>query len=110
MRAAGILGLLVHSFGARAQEPVKNLGAKPPAIGSAMQTGKPLAFEASESGLKLWVKGQKDKGYAFVTQSQYPSLFRIASGNINPFVESREGFTFNGKALSGTLKFQQRWE
>src|SRR3990167_7814131 len=104
--AALALGVLIH--GAVAQGTTHAAG-KPNAENQAQKsTTTSYSFKAFENGVELSAPG---KPKVFIKNSQYPSLFRITSGNFRPFLELRPGFTIgDAKSIAGTVMVHVRRE
>lgn len=80
--AALALGVLIHGAVAQDKTATTNATEKPKIEGQAPKSKTiRYSFKAFENGVELSAPG---KPKLFVKNSQYPSLFRITSGNFAP--------------------------
>src|SRR3989338_874612 len=92
--AALAFGTLIHGAIAQNTTPANTAGKPNAEIQAQKSETTSYSFKALENGVELSAPG---KPKLFIKSSQYPSLFRITSGNLKPFLELRPGVTIGGK-------------
>jgi len=106
--AALAFGTLIHGAIAQNTTPANTAGKPNAEIQAQKSETTSYSFKALENGVELSAPG---KPKLFIKSSQYPSLFRITSGNLKPFLELRPGVTIgDSKSVSGTVMVHVRRE